>query len=171
MSCTGVHGANRLASNSLLEGLVFAYRIADDIAARFAAGELPPATPSGRVGESALLAPEHRRDVQRAMTAGSGAVRSAESTRKTAQALAALADTGSSHLVPGPAAWEATNLLHLGQVLTVVAGLREETRGGHLRSDHPERDDAHWLGHLTSVQPADSEMTTVYAPVPLRANA
>ena len=42
---------------------------------------------------------------------------------------------------PEPAAWEATNLLHLGQVLTTVAALREETRGGHLRSDFPERDD------------------------------
>jgi L-aspartate oxidase len=171
-SCTGVHGANRLASNSLLEGLVFAHRIADDITARFAAGELAPATPAAPTGETALLAAEHRRDVQRAMTAGSGVVRSAESLAGADHELATLAKaTESDRANPEPAAWEATNLLHLGQVLTTVAALREETRGGHLRSDFPERDDEDWLGHLHAVRRPDGTVKTSYHPLPVTAGS
>ena len=165
-SCTGVHGANRLASNSLLEGLVFAHRIADDITARFAAGELAPTTPAAPTGETALLAAEHRRDVQRAMTAGSGVVRSAESLAGADHELATLAKASESDRAnPEPAAWEATNLLHLGQVLTTVAALREETRGGHLRSDFPERDDEHWRGHLHAVRRSDGTVETSFHPL------
>jgi len=171
-SCTGVHGANRLASNSLLEGLVFAHRIADDITARFAAGELAPATPAAPTDETALLAAEHRRDVQRAMTAGSGVVRSAESLAGADHELATLAKaTESDRANPEPAAWEATNLLHLGQVLTTVAALREETRGGHLRSDFPERDDEDWLGHLHAVRRPDGTVETSYHPLPVTAES
>jgi L-aspartate oxidase len=169
VSCSGVHGANRLASNSLLEGLVFAHRIADDITSRFAAGELRAVDPGlveATAEDEALLAAGHRRDVQRSMTAGSGVVRSAASLAATADDLAALAkgaDPGPE--TPGPAAWEATNLLQLGQVLTQVAALREETRGGHLRSDHPDRDDEHWLGHLHSGRGVDGVVTATYHPV------
>ena len=53
-------------------------------------------------------------------------------------------------------------MLHLGQVLTTVAPLREETRGGHLRSDFPERDDAIWLGHLHAVRRPDGVVDTSY---------
>ncbi len=178
VSCSGVHGANRLASNSLLEGLVFAHRIADDITSRFAAGELAavdPAIVGSLVGaavpsaaaDEAILAAEHRRDVQRAMTAGSGVVRSAQGLAATADELAVLAKGAApGSETPGPAAWQATNLLQLGQVLTQVASLREETRGGHLRSDFPERDDAHWLGHLQSVRGLDGVVTATYHPVP-----
>ena len=88
VSCTGVHGANRLASNSLLEGLVFAHRIADDIWARFASAELPPAVPTEPDhADDVLLRSARRRDIQRAMTAGSGVVRSAESLAATAATL------------------------------------------------------------------------------------
>ena len=171
-SCTGVHGANRLASNSLLEGLVFAHRIADDITARFAAGELAPTTSAAPTGETALLAAEHRRDVQRAMTAGSGVVRSAESLAGADHELATLAKaTESDRANPEPAAWEATNLLHLGQVLTTVAALREETRGGHLRSDFPDRDDEHWLGHLHALRRSDGTVETSYHPLPVTAGS
>lgn len=147
-SCTGVHGANRLASNSLLEGLVFAHRIADDIPLRLAVGELARAHEVvGQRGQShELLDSRHRLDLQRAMTRGAGPVRSTDAAE---QGLADLAALSALPVVEsaGPKSWETTNLLHLGRVLTVLAGRREETRGGHVRADFPERDDERWLRH------------------------
>ena len=170
VSCTGVHGANRLASNSLLEGLVFARRIADDVAARLGAGELPP-VPPGRAGrpsgEAALLAASDRGLVQAAMTAGAGAVRTAESLERTRSALDELAERSLSPDVaePDPQAWETTNLLHVGQVLAHLAGRREETRGGHVRDDFPGQDPA-WRGNQRAVRGPDGRVTTTFHLVP-----
>ncbi|MBK6885731.1 MAG: L-aspartate oxidase [Tetrasphaera sp.] len=163
-ACTGVHGANRLASNSLLEGLVFGDRIAEDIARRFAAGELPPTTPARRRrGDSVgLLDQSHRIDVQRAMTAGSGPVRSADSTARTQQVLGALL-AGDEVATVTTGAWETTNLAHLGLALTAAAHAREETRGGHERADFPAQDDAHWLGHISHVR-TDATINVTYRP-------
>ncbi|MFD6586924.1 L-aspartate oxidase [Streptomyces anulatus] len=156
VACTGVHGANRLASNSLLEGLVFAERIAADIAeAR------PPRTePAGDPGAgdpAPLLAPEARTAIQRTMTRGAGVLRSADSLAAAAEELEALhreaaADaegpSGAKAVVPGVDAWEATNLLLVSRVLVAAAREREETRGCHWREDRPDRDDAHSRRHL-----------------------
>ncbi len=165
VSCTGVHGANRLASNSLLEGLVFAHRIADDITERFAVGDLAPTPPSRPGDDTMLVAPAHRTDIQRAMTAGSGVVRSAGSMAATAADLAALAAQADAQ-EGGPRAWETTNLLHLGQLLTMVAAVREESRGGHVRSDFTEQDDVNWLGHIEAVRGADGVVESSFRPVP-----
>lgn len=165
---TGVHGANRLASNSLLEGLVFAHRIAQDITERFAAGELPPADP--RPAESldplgsVLVRSRHRHDLQHRMTEGSGVVRSATSLAATGEFLAALAAEADG-AEGGPKSWETTNLLHLGQLLTHLAAVREETRGGHVRSDFPDRDDDHWRGHTWASRDPDGTVTSSYHPV------
>lgn len=141
VACTGVHGANRLASNSLLEGLVFSRRIADDIVA-----ELPPqADPVAPAGEPGwVVAPAIRGDLQRSMTRGAGVLRSADSLAATAKELARL---GEQRGTPHNAAWEATNLLTVAATLVASAAERRETRGCHWREDYPNALDE-WRGHL-----------------------
>ncbi|MFD3961309.1 MULTISPECIES: L-aspartate oxidase [Streptomyces] len=156
VACTGVHGANRLASNSLLEGLVFAERIAADIAET-----RPPRTePAEAAGDAdapvPLLAPEARTAIQRTMTRGAGVLRSAESLAAAAEELEALHRSAAADAddpdpkvaVPGVDTWEATNLLLVSRVLVAAAREREETRGCHWREDRPDRDDEHWRRHL-----------------------
>ncbi|MET9697173.1 L-aspartate oxidase [Streptomyces sp. NPDC006529] len=152
VACTGVHGANRLASNSLLEGLVFAERIAADIVSRPPASH-GPGVPVPSTGP--LLPGGARTEIQRIMTAGAGVLRSADSLRGAATALedlyaAALhdLDVHGKTAEPGTDTWEATNLLCVARVLVAAALRREETRGCHWREDHPDRDDAAWRHHL-----------------------
>jgi L-aspartate oxidase len=167
-SCTGVHGANRLASNSLLEGLVFARRIADDLTARLGTGELTPTAPvDDDTTPPELVRGKRRLEVQRAMTAGAGTVRSAESLAATEAALAAVtAQAGGGLRQCGPKSWETTNLIHLGRALTHAASLREETRGGHVREDFPERDDDHFLHHVHLVRGTGGSLEAMVVPVP-----
>ncbi|MEU7188438.1 L-aspartate oxidase [Streptomyces sp. NPDC045369] len=164
VACTGVHGANRLASNSLLEGLVFAERIADDITAAPVRRPGPVVEPTA--APVPLLAPEARPVIQRIMTAGAGVLRSAASLSEAATELARLlrdaADPSPSHgpeaapapsdgpkpAEPGVEAWEATNLLLVSRVLVSSALRREETRGCHWREDHADRDDTAWQRHF-----------------------
>ncbi|MFE6866095.1 L-aspartate oxidase [Kitasatospora sp. NPDC057692] len=158
VACTGVHGANRLASNSLLEGLVFAERIAADLAARHAAGELPARAVDAAAARAAhpvpLPAPEARAEIQRLMSRGAGVLRSAASMAATAQGLALLAEQARTDAAeqkpadPRVETWEAANLLLVADALVTAAAQREETRGCHWREDFPERDDAHGLRHL-----------------------
>ncbi|MHC3460144.1 L-aspartate oxidase [Streptomyces flavovirens] len=159
-ACTGVHGANRLASNSLLEGLVFAERIAADIVAAGPRERTPAPVAEGPEPVTVpLLAAESRTEIQRIMTRGAGVIRSADSLAVAAERLEALgstaggpgADTGedaAKDAVPGVEAWEATNLLLVSRVLVAAAREREETRGCHWREDRPDRDDTAWRRHL-----------------------
>ncbi|MEU4999834.1 L-aspartate oxidase [Streptomyces sp. NPDC021622] len=159
VACTGVHGANRLASNSLLEGLVYAERIAADIAARHAEDALHARVPAPvsrpDSPEHPLLPPEARFTIQRVMTDGAGVLRSADSlseaaarlARVHAEAAGALAEDGKT-AEPGVDTWETTNLLCVARVLVAAAQRREETRGCHWREDHADRDDAAWRRHI-----------------------
>jgi L-aspartate oxidase len=90
-------------------------------------------------------------------------VRAAASTALAAEQLAEIGRRAGD--VPAASGWETTNLHQVGTLLTHVAALREETRGGHVRGDFTERDDAHWRGHLTATLDDDGALQTQYAPV------
>jgi L-aspartate oxidase len=147
VACTGVHGANRLASNSLLEGLVFAERIAEAVRADLAAGpDVGPPVPAR--GEAGLLAARTRLPLQRAMSAGAGVLRSGKSLDAALTELDRLAaDHGTD---PCTETWEATNLHLVATALARAALLREETRGCHWREDFPDTDDATWRSHVSA---------------------
>ncbi|MFI6350794.1 L-aspartate oxidase [Streptomyces sp. NPDC050560] len=169
VACTGVHGANRLASNSLLEGLVYAERIAEDLAAlrdRDALHARVPVEPPADGPALPLLAPETRFAVQRVMTEGAGVLRSAASLAAAADRLARLHDDARAALAehgksaePGVDTWEATNLLCVARVLVAAAERRAETRGCHWREDHPDRDDTAWRRHIVVTLNPDRSLT------------
>jgi L-aspartate oxidase len=156
VACTGVHGANRLASNSLLEGLVYAGRIGADLAR----GLPPQADPVEDGAPGALLDPGIRLRLQDAMSRGAGVVRSAPSLAATAAALDGLG--AHSHGKPEPDAWEATDLHTVASALVHAAARRQETRGCHWREDFPDRDDRRWRGHLRLARTGDGTLTDTF---------
>lgn len=155
VACTGVHGANRLASNSLLEGLVFSRRIAEDIAAGLPEQARPAETGAWAGGGGWVVPAEGTPTLQRAMTRGAGVLRSAETLAGTA---GVLTDLGTGRGRPRTADWEATNLITVASALVAAAYARQETRGCHWREDYPAADDR-WLGHLVEAVGAQGRVT------------
>jgi len=147
---TGVHGANRLASNSLLEGLVFGARAAEAMAADpapvavgAAAPDLdpPPAALEANTDPSTLVATLRRRTWD-----SLGLERDGASLRGLLDDLRAMGTQASAHPRRRAAA-EARNLVAVAESMALGALFREESRGGHFRTDFPEPDDARFLGH------------------------
>lgn len=136
-ACTGVHGANRLASNSLLESLVFAWRCAE-LLNRDCAEMTPAAWPRSEAiplpTASALVASSHvdRRALQTLMWDSVGIERDQRGLYTALRQLYAW-HPGSDTV----AELETANLLSLARVVTAAALAREESRGAHFRLDHP----------------------------------
>jgi L-aspartate oxidase len=137
---TGVHGANRLASNSLLEGLVFAERVARELPKNARIAKLPPAgkwtvPPLADRGAAQVAADS----IRAAMWDYAGIARTARGLRT---ALERLADIG--RRMPSGAT-EEENMLQTAQLVVEAALLRKESRGGHYRADYP-RAKRNWKG-------------------------
>jgi len=141
VASSGVHGANRLASNSLLEGLVFARRIAVDLQRRQQIRRRPAQDhrEPGLIDRSVVPA------MQQAMSRDAGGLRDAAGLDRCARELVGLG--GRSGAESGLESWEATNLMTVATAIVASARLREESRGAHWRDDFEGRRDP-WHGHL-----------------------
>jgi L-aspartate oxidase len=166
VACSGVHGANRLASNSLLDGMVFGIRVVEAIdrgvvgprssgAMRAVLGREREAAGAAVIGgrpvtgwsvprwdrsrdSAGFDAKVARERLQRAMTIGAGVLRSAASLEQTSAEIESVA----AEITGGdPDAEEVRNLVDVARALLAAGRQRVESRGAHTRTDFPERDD------------------------------
>ena len=167
-SSSGLHGANRLASNSLLEGLVFGQR----------AGKLAAEESNGNGGAKFPMNLEHKiersqkteldvNDVKSSLRSlmwrNVGIERTGDRLAETREIIGFWCryvmdkvfkvEEGVEQAVAG---WELQNLLTVSSLVTSAAHARTESRGAHHRLDHPERDDARWRIHLQWRRPMES---------------
>ncbi len=162
VACTGVHGANRLASNSLLEGLVFGARAAIAMQQSPAAGRLKP----DRREANQPPAPSAYSDDRRMTTAAvrdlmwrsAGLFRTRVDLEEAVSRLDG-AYVAQQHLVQRTpsdgASWRFFNLITVARLMARAALRREESRGAHFRADFPARDDRNWRFHAVDARLAD----------------
>jgi len=164
VTSTGAHGANRLASNSLLEAVVFGARVARDI------GSILPPLPSRQIAAEAPSEgsqghnEEAERTLRQTMSTDVGVIRDAESLTKALSTIVALEreNEGDRQLI---------NMLTTAKLIATAALLRKESRGAHFRSDYPAPDEAEAKRSFLTLAKADKvarEATGISSPPRLR---
>jgi L-aspartate oxidase len=169
-ACTGVHGANRLASNSLLEGLVFGARAAqamleDGVALVNADAAVAAAGQLDRRDEE--MVEIHITALQRTMWAYAGLLRDEATLREGLSALAKCEAGLAQFMQRGKASRQLAEALAMRSVAGAIlnsALARTESRGAHFRNDYPLRDDAHFLKHSALKRGKQDEEQVVFEP-------
>jgi L-aspartate oxidase len=153
VACTGVHGANRLASNSLLEGLVFGARagqamVENQLPLVPVKSELPAYLPPN--ADDVEFVADGVRGLRRAMWADGGLLRSASTLQSGLRAQAECEDGLAYFEQQGKRSrqlFEAQSLARVARAILCSAVAREESRGAHFRDDFPHRNDERFLKH------------------------
>jgi L-aspartate oxidase len=167
-SCSGLHGANRLASNSLLEGLVYGARAGRDAAEQAKREPIQfPQNLEHKIAPSEkteLDIVDVRNSLRSVMWRNVGIERTGERLSETREIIAFwsryvmdktfnLKEHGPAGAIAG---WELQNMLTACFLITTAAYTRSESRGAHYRLDYPDRDDAHWRLHLLWRRPMET---------------
>jgi L-aspartate oxidase len=141
VACAGVHGANRLASNSLLEGLVFGAR-----AGAAARNEATPAKPDVEPHDEQTtdwhIDSAIRNNVRELMWTNAGIVRDSKGLQEAITKLNEISKSGENRINVAT-----KNFIIVATLIVSSALKRTESRGGHFRSDYPTTDDEHWRRH------------------------
>ena len=166
-SCTGLHGANRLGSNSLLEGLAYGARAGEDAARAAKENNIKfPLTLEHRIPESTrteLDITDVKSSLRSVMWRNVGIERTADRLAETREIIVFwsryvmdktfdLAALGEAAI----AGWELQNMLTVATLINAAAYTRTESRGVHCRMDYPQRDDDHWKLHLLWRRPMET---------------
>jgi L-aspartate oxidase len=153
VTSSGLHGANRLASNSLLEGLVFgalagagASEAAEQVADTFAV--LPLTNPPVFDGGEPLDLADIRNSLKSLMWRSCGVRRDAARLLEAAEDIERWCRYVLPRQFTDPKGWELQNMLSISRLMIRSALEREETRGVHVRTDFPSTDDEHWQRHI-----------------------
>jgi L-aspartate oxidase len=155
VTSSGLHGANRLASNSLLEGLVYgaiAGRNASECASQNPSNELrvlPIESPGLARSDQEIDLADIRNAVRSLMWRNVGVKRKEERLSETIQTIQQYCSYVLSQNLDGIEGWELQNLLTVSLQMAVAAQERKESRGVHFRIDYPAIDNTNWRKHLT----------------------
>jgi L-aspartate oxidase len=154
VTSSGLHGANRLASNSLLEGLVHGARAAEDIVRLLEASgphplEVPPIAPTVvRESHEPLDLADIRDSLRALMWRSVGITRDAQGLAEAADQVDFWCRYVLGNVFDDPAGWVMQNMLTVARLMIAAATAREESRGVHTRLDFPDPDPA-WTHHIT----------------------
>jgi L-aspartate oxidase len=159
VACTGVHGANRLASNSLLEGLVFGARAARAMLEPPRTGAMANVREisSQKEGSALRTSVPSETEVRDLMWRHVGLTRECAGLETAVQRLSVWRDQIETTLAAKAieeSGWRLASLITVGALIASAALRRQETRGGHYRTDFPARDDVNWKFHIADRRPS-----------------